>query len=259
MCQIWKEKSLKIRTSASSRTRSDEVSTVVCSRGLTSACRLGSHDCCAVVLACKAATSRLHLGLQLWFSWWASSIDTYLYVSILSQRCIGIFMMRRDHSWQFFPSLCLNTSGVVMKFEQKSPAEHALDDENVEGWQQFEMAWFCRCTLLLLILRWQKTMKFWKTRQIAILKIGCAKYGGFSNTFWKNTPCAASCSAQVTTRPYLGGAFREFCILLSKCTMFFDFCRIWHLGGFGHMENTPTVCADDLPSILGIIKKSPNR
>ena len=42
-----------------------------------------------------------------------------------------------------------------------------------------------------------------------------------------------------------------------KIVDFPDFCRIWHLGGFGCMENTPTGCADDLPTILEIFKKIP--
>ena len=35
---------------------------------------------------------------------------------------------------------------------------------------------------------------------------------------------------------------------------FCDFGRIWHLGGFGSMENTPTVCANDLLETLDILK-----
>ena len=38
---------------------------------------------------------------------------------------------------------------------------------------------------------------------------------------------------------------------------FVDFCSIWHLRGFCNMENTLTVRADDLPSILGILKQDP--
>ena len=42
---------------------------------------------------------------------------------------------------------------------------------------------------------------------------------------------------------------------MSKLVDFVDFCRIWHLGGCGRMENTPTGHADDLPTNFGISKK----
>ena len=42
-----------------------------------------------------------------------------------------------------------------------------------------------------------------------------------------------------------------------KINDFVEFCRIWHLGGFGCMENTPTGPADDLPSIPGFFKNDP--
>ena len=50
----------------------------------------------------------------------------------------------------------------------------------------------------------------------------------------------------------LGGALRNHCFG-------FDFCCIWHLEGFGSMENTPMGRADDLPTVLGIFKNDPNR
>ena len=57
---------------------------------------------------------------------------------------------------------------------------------------------------------------------------------------------------------WLGGALRFFVNFISRIIDFPDFCRIWHLGGFGRMENTPTGCADDLPTILGIFKNDPS-
>ena len=44
---------------------------------------------------------------------------------------------------------------------------------------------------------------------------------------------------------------------MSKIVDFLDFCRIWHLRGFGRMENTRRGCADDLHTILGIFKNDP--
>ena len=48
---------------------------------------------------------------------------------------------------------------------------------------------------------------------------------------------------------------KGFLILLVKWLFFFDLGLIWHLGGFGCMENTPTVCADDLPTNFGNFQK----
>ena len=45
----------------------------------------------------------------------------------------------------------------------------------------------------------------------------------------------------------------------SKIVDFLDLCRIWHLGGFGQMENAPEGHADDLPTILEFSKTSENR
>ena len=48
-----------------------------------------------------------------------------------------------------------------------------------------------------------------------------------------------------------------FLICLSKLYSCLDFCEIWHLGGSGCMGNTPTACADNLPTILGFFKNDP--
>ena len=44
---------------------------------------------------------------------------------------------------------------------------------------------------------------------------------------------------------------------ITKIVGFLDLGRIWHLGGFGHMENMPKEGADDLLTILGIFKDDP--
>ena len=44
-----------------------------------------------------------------------------------------------------------------------------------------------------------------------------------------------------------------------KLVGFLYFWRIWHLGEIDSMENTPTVCADDLPTILEIFKNTQDR
>ena len=38
---------------------------------------------------------------------------------------------------------------------------------------------------------------------------------------------------------FLGGALRDFDFII-KTIDILDFCRIWHLRGFGSMEDTPT-------------------
>ena len=57
---------------------------------------------------------------------------------------------------------------------------------------------------------------------------------------------------------FLGGALRDFDFIIKiiDCP---DLGCIWHLGGFGRMENTPGGHADDLPAILGISKMTQNR
>ena len=52
----------------------------------------------------------------------------------------------------------------------------------------------------------------------------------------------------------LGGALRMLQLIIT-IVAFLDFFIIWHLGVFGSMGNTPTGCADDSLTILGISKK----
>ena len=47
----------------------------------------------------------------------------------------------------------------------------------------------------------------------------------------------------------LAAALRDFCFII-EIVDFLDFYCIWHLVGFGGMENYPTVCCSDLPTIL---------
>ena len=54
----------------------------------------------------------------------------------------------------------------------------------------------------------------------------------------------------------LGGALRDFNSIIKNID-FLAFWRIWHMGAFGSMEKSPMVCADDLPSVLGISKHDP--
>ena len=56
----------------------------------------------------------------------------------------------------------------------------------------------------------------------------------------------------------LGGALRDFKFIM-KIRYFLIWGIIWYLEGFGSMENTPTGCGSDLPTILRILKKTENR
>ena len=60
---------------------------------------------------------------------------------------------------------------------------------------------------------------------------------------------------------FLNRPLRRLCWIFNFISEFIDFlvfCRIWHLGGFGRMENLPTGCADDLYTILGHFRIVPN-
>ena len=45
--------------------------------------------------------------------------------------------------------------------------------------------------------------------------------------------------------------------LIIKICDFLDCCRIWHLGKFGSMGNTLTVCGCDLPTIINQNQNDP--
>ena len=55
----------------------------------------------------------------------------------------------------------------------------------------------------------------------------------------------------------VGGALRVLHVIIKSTFLLCYFCRIWLLGGFGGMKNTPTVCADDLPTIPQFFKNDP--
>ena len=46
----------------------------------------------------------------------------------------------------------------------------------------------------------------------------------------------------------------QFVIMLLNSYVVMDWCRIWHLGGSGSMENTPTGRGRDVPQIIGYFK-----
>ena len=58
----------------------------------------------------------------------------------------------------------------------------------------------------------------------------------------------------------LGGAQRVLVLVfVIQIMAVIVFRRIWHVEGFGSMEDTPSVRADDLATIRGIIKMTHNR